>query len=315
MIQNSKAINNPGDPSNLSSHSGNGIVVSSCRSVVIQSCIATANGWDMPRKGNGPVGIWAFEADSILIQQCISYKNRTSKGGEDGGGFDLDGGVTNSVIQYCLSYGNEGSGFGIFQYAGASPWYNNTIRFNISENDGNVSAAKAAVYIWNGPKNKNEFSRCYFYNNTIYNGKGSAISYAPDSENDSFYFYNNISVSGKDLIIGKIYDGHFLGNNWWNLGGTFSSNGAHSFISWARKYNFEIEEGRVVGFNINPHFKRPGSNTQKSTEKIRHMKFYQLPAGSILKHGGMNLNKRGVQQPEYDFNKIFFSKGLIGACS
>ena len=175
LIQNSKAFNNPGDPTNLTSHSGNGIVVGSCKGVVIHFCTATANGWDMPRTGNGPVGIWAFEADSILIQHCISYKNRTSKGGEDGGGFDLDGGVTNSIIQYCLSYGNEGSGFGIFQYAGASPWYNNTIRCNISENDGNVSTAKASVYIWNGSKNKNEFTRCYFYNNTVYNAKGSAI--------------------------------------------------------------------------------------------------------------------------------------------
>ena len=120
IIRNSLAENNPGDPTNLTNHSGNGIIVGLCSNVLIEYCVATNNGWDMPRIGNGPVGIWAYEADKVTIQNCISYRNKTSNGGEDGGGFDLDGGITNSAIQYCLTYENEGSGFGIFQYEGAS---------------------------------------------------------------------------------------------------------------------------------------------------------------------------------------------------
>ena len=138
-----KAENNAGDPTNFTNHSGNGIMVGHCKNVTIEYCTATNNGWDMPRKGNGPVGIWCFEADSVIIQHCISYKNKTSPGSADGGGFDMDGGVTNSIIQYCLSYENEGSAFGIFQYDGAGKWNNNTIRYCISENDGSVSAAHA----------------------------------------------------------------------------------------------------------------------------------------------------------------------------
>ncbi len=76
----------------------------------------------MPRIGNGPVGIWAYEADSVIIQHCISYKNKTSKGGEDGGGYDLDGGTTNSVIQYCYPMKTREALFGIFRYAGAGEW-------------------------------------------------------------------------------------------------------------------------------------------------------------------------------------------------
>ncbi len=74
----------------------------------------------MPRKGNGTVGIWCYEANSVMIQHCLSFQNKTSQGGEDGGGYDFDGGTTNSIIQYCLSYENQGSAFGIFQYDGAS---------------------------------------------------------------------------------------------------------------------------------------------------------------------------------------------------
>ena len=79
----------------------------------------------MPRIGNGPVGIWADEASNVTIQYCISHPINTAKGAKDGGGFDFDGGITNSIIQYCLSYENQGAGYGLFQYAGASPWHNN----------------------------------------------------------------------------------------------------------------------------------------------------------------------------------------------
>jgi hypothetical protein len=107
LIINCKAENNAGDPTILDNHSGNGILVGVSDSVIIDHCTATNNGWDMPRQGNGPVGIWTWMSDHVTIQYCISYRNKTSKGGKDGGGFDLDGGVTNSLIQYCLSYENE----------------------------------------------------------------------------------------------------------------------------------------------------------------------------------------------------------------
>ena len=132
-----QADDNPGDPTNLTNHSGNGIVAGHCTDLLIDRCSATNNGWDMPRIGNGPVGIWCYEADSVTIQHCLSYRNKTARGAADGGGFDLDGGVTNSVIQDCLSYGNQGSGYCIFQYWGANPaGTTNIIRNNITDNDG-----------------------------------------------------------------------------------------------------------------------------------------------------------------------------------
>ena len=89
LIKDCKAENNPGDPAIINNHSGNGILVGVSDSVTIDHCTATNNGWDMPRQGNGPVGIWAWESNHVSIQYCISYRNKTSKGGSDGGGFDL----------------------------------------------------------------------------------------------------------------------------------------------------------------------------------------------------------------------------------
>jgi hypothetical protein len=44
------AANNPGDPKNLSNHSGNGIVVGGVDDGLVEYCEAFDNGWDMPRQ-------------------------------------------------------------------------------------------------------------------------------------------------------------------------------------------------------------------------------------------------------------------------
>jgi hypothetical protein len=259
-----KAFDNPGDPTNFDNHSGNGIVAGLCRNVHIAYCMATNNGWDMPRVGNGPVGIWAYEADSVLIQHCISYRNKTARGAADGGGFDLDGGVTNSTIEYCLSYENEGAGFGIFQYEGASNWYNNTIRYNISENDGNVSNAQAGVYIWNGPRDEKQMKDLYFHNNIIYNTKGAALGYAPENEQAGFKFYNNVFVAKDDLIKGKEINGKFENNNWWSLSGNHPDS---------------LEENAL---HIDPKYKNAGNTILNAPSLIQAFTNYQLPPNSPL---------------------------------
>ena len=150
------ADNNPGDPTVTNNQSGNGILAYLAKKVLIEYCSASNNGWDMPRTGNGPGGIWFAEVDSSIIQYCISHDNKTSVGGQDGLGYDLDGGTTNSIIQYCLSYNNQGAGYGVFQYSGATNWYNNIIRYCVSENDGNVSSY-GSVLFWNVTYNKSKF--------------------------------------------------------------------------------------------------------------------------------------------------------------
>ena len=306
------AENNPGDPSNLTNHSGNGILAGYCKNVVIEYCSATNNGWDMPRKGNGPVGIWCFEADSVTIQHCISYKNKTAPGAADGGGFDLDGGVTNSVIQYCLSYENEGSGYGIFQYAGAGNWNNNTIRYCISENDGSVSPAHAGVFIWNSSGDSTQLTNCFFYNNTIYNTKGAAISYETLSANAGFRFYNNVFVARDSLIIGKETNSIYLGNNWYSLYGGFIIDGFTNFQTWANTKSKEKYNNLVTGLNIDPLFSNAGHTSLTDPALINSYNNYQLPAGSSLLNNGLNLKTLfGIDNGAKTFNgKIANPKGI-----
>lgn len=309
-----QAENNPGDPTNLTNHSGNGIIAGYCKNVLIDKCTATNNGWDMPRTGNGPVGIWCFEADSVIIQHCIAYKNKTSQGGGDGGGFDLDGGVTNSIIQYCLSYQNQGSGYGIFQYAGASNWHDNIIRFNISEDDGNVSPAHAGIFIWNSSRDTNQFRNCQFYNNIVYNSQNAVISYDKESEHTGFAFYNNIFVASDTLINGEGND-TFIGNNWYSLNGGFNMQGRHSFTEWATKYHQEQLHGKIVGLNVKPAFKNPGNATITSPSNLSAFDNYRVPPTDVLFTSGLNLKAEfNINNGAKTLNGRYVAPKGIGAC-
>ena len=310
-----RAENNPGDPTNFDNHSGNGIIAGLCKNVTIEYSTATNNGWDMPRIGNGPVGIWCYEADSVTIQHCISYRNKTAPGAADGGGFDLDGGVTNSVIQYCLSYENEGSAFGLFQYAGASNWYNNTIRFNISENDGAVSPAHAAIFVWNSSRDTTQLKDCFIYNNTIYNDRGAAISYEKESEHSGFYFYNNIFVAKDLLITGKESTDTFLGNNWWSINGGFNMDETKSLSAWAKQKGKEQLNNKIAGLNINPRFPNRVKALPVNASQLLSLKNYQLPPGSLLQKNGIDLHALfGINTGTKDFNQHEAPGKIIGAC-
>jgi hypothetical protein len=316
VIRRCRAENNPGDPTNLDNHSGNGIVAGYCSKVTIEYCTATNNGWDMPRQGNGPVGIWAYEADSVIIQYCLSFRNKTSNGGQDGGGYDFDGGVTNSVIQYCLSYDNEGAGYSLFQYKGASLWYNNVIRYCISENDGNVSNGMGGLFVWNNSEDPEELKDCYIYNNTIYNERGGAMCFEMKSKNKNFYYYNNIFVGRDDLVKGVNISGTFTGNNWYSLSGTgFNMKGTRNFEQWAHSTGKEILNGEIAGFNFRPQFKNPGKTTLTNPEDLKEYDAYQLVDNSPLRDKGLNLKKLfRLSTADKDFNGNPVTENMIGAC-
>ena len=296
-ILNCRAENNPGDPTNVTNHSGNGIVVGDCKNVLIDHCTATNNGWDMPRIGNGPVGIWAYEADSVIIQHCLSYKNKTSKGGADGGGFDLDGGVTNSVVQYNMSYGNQGSGYCIFQYWGASPWHHNVFRYNISENDGTVSDSQAGLYVWNSSDDEKQLYDCDVYGNIIYNSKVAAICFSKVSASRGIRFYNNIFVGKDSLIWGKdkIGDVKYQDNNWWSINKQFYIDGVTNINDWEVKTGNERKGGKITDLNLKPDFKGPGNTTITSASQLKNFTNYTLPANSPLRKMPVYRGQYGIK--------------------
>lgn len=297
---------NLGDPTVLDNHSGNGIFAFNSKNILIEFCKASHNGSDMPRIGNGPGGIWVAEVDSAIIQYCISHDNKTSDGGQDGLGFDLDGGTTNTIIQYCLSYDNWGAGYGIFQYGGATDWNNNTVRYCISENDGNVSA-KGSVYFWNGSGTDTQFQGFEFYNNVVYNENGPALAFL-DHKNLNFNFRNNIFVSKNSSVYNwKNYE-NYQGNCWYSFNGQFQlGNSGLDFNTWAQANNQEIIYGEIVGMYADPKLLNPGISSLTDPKMLASIDDYKVKEGSPAIDAGLDLETLFTINPG---NHDYFGKSI-----
>lgn len=310
LIRDCKAENNAGDPTILDNHSGNGILVGMSDSVTIDHCTATDNGWDMPRQGNGPVGIWAWMSDHVTIQYCISYRNKTSKGGKDGGGFDLDGGVTNSLIQYCLSYENEGAGYGLFQYPGASDWKNNIIRYCVSINDAYTTEGAGSFFIWNGSNDSRQLTDCYIYNNVAYSKSAPVISFENASEHTNFVFSNNIFLGSGQIINGKNIGSKFVGNVWWSTGGAIKFMQYDSLTEWARDTGQETLKGKIIGMQTDPLLNGPFITNITDPYQLGKLTGYMLKPESPLKNRGVVIESLyATKLPTIDFFGNPFPQG------
>ncbi len=295
-IANCIAENNPGDPTVLNNHSGNGILASSVRGGTIEYCESFNNGWDMPWHGNGPVGIWIWDCTDFVIQHCISHDNKTAAGAADGGGFDLDGGVSNSIIQFCLSYNNQGAGIGLFEFGAGKVWENNIIRFNISQNDGTNGPGSIAV--WKGEAG-GTIRNCEIYNNTFYNSTGPNLCFMNNWT--GFNFRNNIFVyNGSVLVHGnKIKNEIFEHNVYWNLNGQSSFLGYQSLEKWARTTGKEMSDGKFTGIYADPLLKDPGKIKIKDPVQLQrqYLAGYCPLEGSTIINAGIDIHNLAGAYP------------------
>jgi len=279
----SVAENNPGCPLITDNHSGNGILVAGAVNGMIEYCEAMNNGWDMPREGNGPVGIWAYMSDSITIQHCYSHHNKTSQHGKDGGGFDFDGGMRNSIMQYNLSAFNEGAGYGIFQYAGATEWTQNVARYNISFNDGSKNS-HAGIFVWCDPIAQ-RMKNFHAYNNTIVSEYGLGVNFEPGAY-EGFVFENNIFlITGETdrFIDGKFSMATFNNNLYWS-----------SYHSGLHKSQ-PIQYSDAASIQSDPKIVLPGNHELIliKTDSLAALRWFDLPPGSPCLQAGIVIQNNG----------------------
>ena len=131
-----RAWNNPGLPHYIKNWSGSGILMENTERGVIAHCAAWENGRLNPAAApGGPVGIWTHASRKITIEYNHSYLNNS--GGYDGGGFDFDASVQDSVLRHNYSHDNRGAGYLIYSYKGSEAVSTNLrIEDNISIRDG-----------------------------------------------------------------------------------------------------------------------------------------------------------------------------------
>ncbi len=286
------AENNPGDPTVLANHSGNGILASSVDGGLIEYCEAFNNGWDMPWTGNGPVGIWIWDASNFIIQHCVAHHNKTAPGAHDGGGFDFDGGVSNSVLQYNVSYDNEGPGIGLFEFGATKPWENNVVRYNLSVNDGRTT--QGGLRIWKA-EGKGQMRNCDIYNNTIYSGDPGNYAIGLLTNCPGMRFYNNIFVYDRDFLPEdhKIVAEKFRNNLYWHLNGESQFVGYPSLEDWAKATGQEMREGKIWGKFADPQLDIEHTRLPTSPQHIRreHLVGFYSPVESVVYNGGLDLGK------------------------
>lgn len=290
----SRAFNNSGITS-LSTNSGSGIILSSVDGGVIEHSLAWNNGFNCTAN-EGPVGIWAFDSNNITIQHNESYSNRTA-GPADGGGFDLDGGVTNSVMQYNYSHDNDGAGFGLYQYSGAPTWNNNTVRYNISQNDGRKNN-QAGIAFWNGGSGINN---AYIYNNTIFttpslSGSPKAMVFYTTTNNVKVF--NNIFIATGGLRIVESLtqqsSAEFKGNNYYSSGSPFAikwNNTTYSSLdAWRTATGFEKNGTANTGYAFDPGLIQAGGGTTiGNTDQLASLSSYKLSSNSPMINAGLDI--------------------------
>jgi len=301
------AENNPGDPSVPKGHSGNGILASSVRSGIIEYCEAFNNGWDMVWTGNGPVGIWIWDCTKFKIQYCISHDNKTNPVAADGGGFDLDGGVSNSIIQHCLSYYNQGAGIGLFEFGASKPWENNVICYNISYNDGIINGG--SLGIWKN-ETKGAMRNCNIYNNTFYNDTARGASIWVYNNWPGFNFRNNLFIYKKSFLYPgqKLVTELFQRNCYWSLSGNRSVAGYKNLEQWAKATGNEMLEGKFIGIFSDPYIVNPGIIPTTNQRMIlkENLAGFCLKSGSLLIDQGLDLKEL--------FNMDVVKEDISGMC-
>jgi hypothetical protein len=204
------AHNNPGYVG-AESITGHGVIMANVDGGLLQNSVASDNG---QVNGNLNVGLWTYQSNAVTIQHNLAYGNR-SPGGLDGGAFDIDGGATNSVVQYNISFDNDGAGLLLAEYQSQVAMGQNAFRHNLSINDGRDGYGGITIV---GNPTPNPTTRqigwaqnTVFQNNTIVsdkavvpNSKGSVYLWNEHYRNIDFSDNSFVSLNGADLVAGEL---------------------------------------------------------------------------------------------------------------
>jgi len=298
-----KSYDNPGDAENLKGHSGNGILVSG-QNIIIEYCEAYSNGYDCNSSHGGPVGIWACVADNVIIQYCESHHNRAGR--KDGGGFDFDGGVSNSIMQYNYSHDNDGAGYLICSYEGAGKYDNNIVRYNVSVNDGQKNYYGGIIF-WTGSPKDDPIRNTQIYGNTIYSPSRPAIAFWVKEGIYDTKIYNNLFITANNQIL--VYGNPdrsmaiFAGNAYWAVDGQFNIAGHKNLEAWRKATGQEMLNGKPVGLVVNSKLMDVGKSiTIGDPTKLHTLTAYRLQKDSPLIDAGLDLKSLfGIDPGNRDF--------------
>jgi len=271
----------------------NGILAIGIDGGVVQYNVAHSGGGNTTTCG-GPAGIWTYSSNNVVIQYNEVYGmgpvGAPAAGACDWDGYDLDGFVTNSTLQYNWSHDNYGGGFLAFI---AGTWGGNTTRYNISQNDGqgllmggaSPSATDVAIYA-------NTLYSAHDTSSLFELGSGSAGSIA------GHVFDNVFFMAGKGQLLdvpswNKATDDGllFLGNDYYSPAGfalTWNGTAYTTLAAWVAATGEETLAGKPVALAVDPQMAAPGTAGTVGGYEPSKLDGYLLVSGSPLLGTGLD---------------------------
>jgi hypothetical protein len=261
---------------------------------VIDHCTAFRTGIGITKRS--PVGIWYAWATRCVIQFCESYDNHTAGNTADGGGFDIDGGCTDCIMQYNYSHDNDGAGYLICSWDTEKyPIKGIICRYNLSLNDG-LANDYGSIHFWQAWDS-------HVYNNTCVARQASPVKFMTSSRNITLA--NNIFFvdSSEDRAI--IKSDHDIRTSTFRNNLYFRNNGG---------VRFELPEGELASFES--FVKHVGSEGEKSEDPLfAALKFddINLKAASPCLGAGLKLPDMGGR--DYAGNELKDNAPVHIGCS
>jgi len=305
-VSHCQAHDNTGDPTYLKNHSGSGMVLYEVDGGVMEYCTAWNNG-ALCRSSGGGVGLWTCASRRVVIQYCESFGNRT--GGADGGGFDIDGGSVDCVLQYNYSHDNDGPGLMVYTYPYASfTDRGSVVRFNISENDARKNRYYAGLWVRTDGK---EMTGVEIYNNTVLVGPWTDQAAHIYARGVEARVRNNIFIAKGSALPLRVEEPEgrvrFENNLYWREGGP-------TRIAWGNQIHSSLQEWRdqsgqeylgegPVGLFANPALTEHSPNaTPDERDGLQAGRAFRPLPGSPALVGGLDLRKKcGLDVGPRDF--------------
>ena len=252
------AFKNDGDPRASDHNTGSGIVLGSVRHGVVEGSDAHGNGGlSSPDAPEGPEGIWTYDSTRIVFQRNVAYDNHTGSQA-DGGGFGLDNNVSYSLMQYNLSYGNDGAGFLAYSAVPNKAHRDNAIRYNISQDNARKLqdyGGIVALGTW--------VSNIAIYQNTVLaraNGTARAPALRLQPNLGAVSVRNNVFVTDGSPVVAV--QGTFdtsevvlQGNDYYSPKGLSLQWGGNSYsdlAAWRGETGQEMQGPRATGTSVDP---------------------------------------------------------------
>jgi len=207
--------------------------------------------------------------------------------------------VTNSTLQYNYSHNNDGPGY--ILAAGDHVNSGNTLRYNVSENDGRRNG-RAGVQLWGNVTNAGIYNNVVFI--TATGSPTTAAFYAHDVgsngkrpqnvnvQNNIFYTTGGARVLNVTSGVAKYGTLKFTGNAYYTNSGTFKIQWGSTLYTamadWQTANTQELVNGVKTGFQGDPKLNAAGTGgTIGNADKLKELTAYKLSALSPLVNRGV----------------------------